>query len=114
MVAGAEGGMILTADTAVRDEARIYRDQGKASFLGGGHVRLGVRVAAERGAGRRRLVHLQRLDEFIGGPPVRGRPLRRRPRRLARAVADRRTARKRQQLLQVRGAARSRHGPVGG
>jgi dTDP-4-amino-4,6-dideoxygalactose transaminase len=29
-----EGGMIVTADERVRDEALIYRDQGKASFLG--------------------------------------------------------------------------------
>jgi len=33
--------MITTADETLRDEARIYRDQGKAGFLGGDHIRLG-------------------------------------------------------------------------
>jgi len=36
-----EGGMIITNDAGLADEARIYRDQGKAGFLGGDHVRLG-------------------------------------------------------------------------
>lgn len=36
-----EGGMIITDDDGIADEARIYRDQGKAGFLGGDHVRLG-------------------------------------------------------------------------
>jgi len=65
VVAGAEGGMILTADTAVRDDARVYRDQGKASFLGGGHIRLGSAWRMSEVQAAIALVHLQRLDEFI-------------------------------------------------
>ena len=32
VMAGGEGGMIVTDDDTIADEARIYRDQGKASF----------------------------------------------------------------------------------
>ena len=38
---GGEGGIIVTNDERVADEARIYRDQGKASFLTNLHTRLG-------------------------------------------------------------------------
>jgi perosamine synthetase len=66
VVAGAEGGMILTADEHLRDEARIYRDQGKASFLGGGHVRLGSAWRMSELQAAVAMVHLEQLDEFIG------------------------------------------------
>jgi dTDP-4-amino-4,6-dideoxygalactose transaminase len=66
VVAGAEGGMILTRDEALRDEARIFRDQGKASFLGGGHVRMGSAWRMSEVQAAVALVHLNRLDEFIG------------------------------------------------
>jgi dTDP-4-amino-4,6-dideoxygalactose transaminase len=57
--------MILTEDERIRDDARVFRDQGKAGFLGGEHIRLGAawrmsEVHAAIGA-----VHLRRLDEFI-------------------------------------------------
>ena len=65
VVAGAEGGMILTGDEQIRDEARIYRDQGKASFLTGGHVRLGSAWRLSEVQAAIALVHLQRLDEYI-------------------------------------------------
>jgi dTDP-4-amino-4,6-dideoxygalactose transaminase len=65
VVASAEGGMILTVDPAVRDEARIYRDQGKASFLGGGHVRLGAAWRMSEVQAAIGLVHLDRLAEFV-------------------------------------------------
>jgi dTDP-4-amino-4,6-dideoxygalactose transaminase len=65
VVAGAEGGMLLTRDERLRDEARIYRDQGKASFLAGGHVRLGSAWRLSEIQAAVILVHLQRLDEFI-------------------------------------------------
>jgi dTDP-4-amino-4,6-dideoxygalactose transaminase len=65
VVAGAEGGMILTGDEGLRDEARVYRDQGKASFLGGHHVRLGSAWRLSEVQAAVALVHLQRLDEFI-------------------------------------------------
>jgi dTDP-4-amino-4,6-dideoxygalactose transaminase len=65
VVAGAEGGMLLTRDEQIRDEARLYRDQGKASFLAGGHVRLGAAWRLSEVQAAVILVHLQRLDEFI-------------------------------------------------
>jgi perosamine synthetase len=65
VVAGAEGGMILTGDERLRDEARIYRDQGKASFLGGGHVRLGSAWRMSEVQAAVAMVHLEQLDEFI-------------------------------------------------
>jgi perosamine synthetase len=66
VVAGAEGGMVLTRNERIGDEARIYRDQGKASFLAGGHVRLGSAWRLSEVQAAVILVHLQRLDEFIG------------------------------------------------
>jgi dTDP-4-amino-4,6-dideoxygalactose transaminase len=65
VVAGAEGGIIVTADEHLRDEARIYRDQGKASFLAGDHVRLGSAWRMSELQAAVALVHLRRLDEFI-------------------------------------------------
>lgn len=41
IVTSGEGGVIVTASAELRDEARIYRDQGKAAFVGGDHTRLG-------------------------------------------------------------------------
>lgn len=65
VITSAEGGVIVTGDERIRDEAILYRDQGKAGFLGGDHVRMGSawrlsEVHAAIGA-----VHLRRLDEFI-------------------------------------------------
>jgi perosamine synthetase len=65
VVASAEGGLILTADAALRDEARVYRDQGKASFLAGGHVRLGSAWRMSELQAAVALVHLSRLDDFL-------------------------------------------------
>jgi dTDP-4-amino-4,6-dideoxygalactose transaminase len=61
----AEGGMILTADQSLRDEAVIYRDQGKDGFLGGDHVRMGYawRMSELHAAVGR--VQLSNLDAFI-------------------------------------------------
>ena len=41
VMTSAEGGMIVTDDDALATEARIYRDQGKASFHQNLHVRIG-------------------------------------------------------------------------
>jgi perosamine synthetase len=60
-----EGGMIVTADERIRDEALIYRDQGKAGFLGGDHVRMGSAWRMSELHAAVGLVHLQRLDEAI-------------------------------------------------
>jgi dTDP-4-amino-4,6-dideoxygalactose transaminase len=60
-----EGGMIVTADEAIRDDALIYRDQGKAGFLGGDHVRLGYAWRMSELHAAVGIVQLRRLDEFI-------------------------------------------------
>jgi len=60
-----EGGMLLTDDERVRDEARLHRDQGKAGFVGGEHVRLGAAWRMSELHASVGLVHLRRLDEFV-------------------------------------------------
>jgi dTDP-4-amino-4,6-dideoxygalactose transaminase len=60
-----EGGMIVTADERIRDDARIYRDQGKAGFLGGDHVRMGYAWRMSELQAAVGIVQLGRLDEFI-------------------------------------------------
>ena len=60
-----EGGMITTDDATLRDEARIYRDQGKAGFLGGDHVRLGYAWRLSEIHAAIGLVHLRGLDAAI-------------------------------------------------
>jgi perosamine synthetase len=60
-----EGGMIVTADDRIRDDAVIYRDQGKAGFLGGDHVRLGYAWRMSELHAAVGIVQLRRLDEFI-------------------------------------------------
>ena len=60
-----EGGMIVTNDDAIRDEARIYRDQGKGAFLGGDHVRMGYAWRMSELHAAVGLVQLRRLDEFL-------------------------------------------------
>jgi len=60
-----EGGMLVTADEQLRDEAILYRDQGKAGFLGGSHVRLGYAWRMSEFHAAVGLVHLRRLDEFL-------------------------------------------------
>jgi perosamine synthetase len=60
-----EGGMIVTADERIRDDAHIYRDQGKAGFLGGDHVRLGYAWRMSELQAAVGIVQLRRLDEFI-------------------------------------------------
>ena len=60
-----EGGMIVTSDERLRDDARIYRDQGKAGFLGGEHVRLGSAWRMSELHAAVGIVQLRRLDDFI-------------------------------------------------
>ncbi|HET6794358.1 MAG TPA: DegT/DnrJ/EryC1/StrS family aminotransferase, partial [Acidimicrobiales bacterium] len=60
-----EGGMILTTDQRMRDEARIYRDQGKAGFIGNDHVRQGYAWRMSELHAAVGVVHLRRLDEAI-------------------------------------------------
>jgi dTDP-4-amino-4,6-dideoxygalactose transaminase len=65
VVTSGEGGVIVTADERLRDEAIIYRDQGKAGFLGGEHVRMGYAWRMSELHAAVGLVHLRRLDEFV-------------------------------------------------
>jgi dTDP-4-amino-4,6-dideoxygalactose transaminase len=65
VVTTGEGGMILTGDERILDEARVYRDQGKAAFLGGEHIRPGYSWRMSEVNAAVGLVHLERLDEAI-------------------------------------------------
>jgi perosamine synthetase len=60
-----EGGMILTSSTDLAQEARIYRDQGKASFGANHHVRHGYAWRMSEQNAVTGLVHLRRMTEFI-------------------------------------------------
>ncbi len=65
VMAGGEGGMIACADGRIADEARIYRDQGKSSFLTNLHTRLGSNWRMSEPHAAIALTQLRRLDEFI-------------------------------------------------
>jgi perosamine synthetase len=60
-----EGGMIVTNDQHVADEARIYRDQGKASFTQNAHVRMGYNWRMSEPHAIIGLKHLERLPAMI-------------------------------------------------
>ncbi len=60
-----EGGMILTTSADLADEARIYRDQGKAAFGANHHVRHGYAWRMSELHAVAGLVHLRRMDQFI-------------------------------------------------
>ncbi len=60
-----EGGMIVTNDDRIAEEARIYRDQGKASFLVNAHVRLGYNWRMSEPHAIIGLRHLERLPEMV-------------------------------------------------
>lgn len=65
VMTSAEGGMILTRDERIDQEARIYRDQGKAGFLGGEHVRLGYAWRMSEVHAAIGLVQVRRLREYL-------------------------------------------------
>lgn len=60
-----EGGMIVTNDDRIAEEARIYRDQGKASFTVNAHVRLGYNWRMSEPHAIIGLKHLERLPQMI-------------------------------------------------
>jgi perosamine synthetase len=64
MTAG-EGGMIVTSDDRLAAEARIYRDQGKASFTQNAHIRMGYNWRMSEPNAIIGLRHLERLPEMI-------------------------------------------------
>jgi dTDP-4-amino-4,6-dideoxygalactose transaminase len=65
VVTSGEGGMVLTASTHVRDEALIYRDQGKGAFTANHHVRLGSAMRMSELHAVTGLVHLRRMNAAI-------------------------------------------------
>ena len=65
VITAGEGGMIVTSDERIRDEALIYRDQGKAGFLGNMHIRDGYAWRMSEPHAVTGLVHLRRLPEFL-------------------------------------------------
>ena len=60
-----EGGMIVTSDDRIADEARIYRDQGKASFTQNAHIRMGSNWRMSEPHAIIGLKHLERLPAMI-------------------------------------------------
>ena len=65
VITSGEGGMILTGDERIRDEALAYRDQGKASFGGNVHVREGSAWRMSELHAAVGLVQLRRLPAFL-------------------------------------------------
>ncbi len=65
VMTSAEGGMIVTRDTRIAEEARIYRDQGKASFTQNAHVRMGYNWRMSEPHAIIGLRHLLRLPGMI-------------------------------------------------
>jgi len=65
VITSGEGGMIVTNDEKVYEEALIYRDQGKASFSTSFHTRLGYNWRMSELHAIIGVSQLGRLDEFI-------------------------------------------------
>jgi dTDP-4-amino-4,6-dideoxygalactose transaminase len=61
----AEGGMIVTDWTYIREQAMLYRDQGKESFTSNIHAHLGYNWRMSEPHAIIGLSQLKRLDEFI-------------------------------------------------
>ncbi|MCE7985823.1 MAG: DegT/DnrJ/EryC1/StrS aminotransferase family protein [Caldilinea sp. CFX5] len=60
-----EGGMIVTNDDRIANEARLYRDQGKISFTQNLHDKLGYNWRMSEPHAILGLAQFQRLEEFI-------------------------------------------------
>src|SRR4029077_13939963 len=65
VIAGGEGGMIVTDDDSIADEPRHSRDQSKGSFHANFHPRLGANWRMSEPHAAIVLSQLRRLDEFI-------------------------------------------------
>jgi perosamine synthetase len=65
VMAGGEGGIIVTDDEAIVEAAHTYRDQGKGSFLANFHTRLGANWRMSEPHAAIVQSQLARLDEFI-------------------------------------------------
>jgi perosamine synthetase len=66
VVTSGEGGMLVTSSEHVAQEAKIYRDQGKGAFTANHHVRQGSAWRMSELHAVTGLVHLRRMEEFIG------------------------------------------------
>lgn len=60
-----EGGMIITNDKRIQEEAQLYRDQGKTSFLTNTHGRMGYNWRLSEPHAAIGLVQLKRLPEIM-------------------------------------------------
>jgi dTDP-4-amino-4,6-dideoxygalactose transaminase len=65
VMTSAEGGMIVTSNQRIYEEALIYRDQGKADFLTNAHTRLGYNWRMSEPHAIIGHAQLGRLDEFV-------------------------------------------------
>lgn len=65
VMTSAEGGMIVTDEDRLAEEARIYRDQGKASFTQNAHVRMGYNWRMSEPHAIIGLKHLERLPAML-------------------------------------------------
>jgi perosamine synthetase len=65
VMTSAEGGIIVTNDDRIDQEARIYRDQGKEGFATNFHVRLGYNWRLSEPHAVIGLAQLRRLREFV-------------------------------------------------
>ena len=65
VITSGEGGMIATSDERINEEARIYRDQGKAGFTSNFHTRLGNNWRLSEPHAVIGRYQLKRLPEFI-------------------------------------------------
>ena len=65
LMTSGEGGMIVTNDARIADEAWIYRDQGKASFTQNAHIRMGYNWRMSEPHAIIGLKHLERLPAMI-------------------------------------------------
>jgi perosamine synthetase len=65
VMTSAEGGMIVTDDDRLAQEARVYRDQGKAGFTQNAHIRMGYNWRMSEPHAIIGLKHLERLPAMI-------------------------------------------------
>jgi dTDP-4-amino-4,6-dideoxygalactose transaminase len=65
VITSGEGGMIVASDERIRDDAVVYRDQGKAGFLGNVHIKPGYAWRMSEIHALVGKVHLRHLDEFL-------------------------------------------------
>ena len=65
VMTSAEGGMIVTDEDRIAEEARIFRDQGKASFTQNSHIRMGYNWRMSEPHAIIGLKHLERLPQMI-------------------------------------------------